>query len=58
MITIDNQLRLEFLRCFSAASIAKASRSLAKTPNFRTYKLILESWPVVLLTFAAAIVAG
>lgn len=43
---------------FVAASIAKASRSLSQTPNFRTYKLILENWPVVLLTFIAAACAG
>ncbi|CDJ37521.1 ATP-binding cassette protein subfamily B member 2, putative [Eimeria tenella] len=39
-------------------SIARASRSLTHSPNFRTYRIILKHWAVVLLTLIAAACAG
>ncbi|CDJ62057.1 ATP-binding cassette protein subfamily B member 2, putative [Eimeria necatrix] len=39
-------------------SIAHVSRSLTHSPNFRTYKIILKHWVVVLLTLIAAACAG
>lgn len=38
--------------------IAHVSRSLTHSPNFRTYKIILKHWVVVLLTLIAAACAG
>lgn len=41
-----------------SASIAEAKKAVAASPNFRTYKLILKYWPVVIATFVAAAIAG